>query len=223
MTQSGPAKKTSVMIVDDHPVLRQGLRQMIGQEADLEVCCEAGTVGEALEHLESGTPDLVTVDIALGEGDGLELVKQIVSRWPSVFILVLSMHSEKLYAERALRAGAHGYIMKQEAPEKVVEAIRRVRDGGVVVSEELQARWLQRVVSGKEPKRTAIETLTDRELAVFRLVGSGRSTRDIAEQLHLSVKTVESYRENIKEKLGIGSATELIQQATLWVRNSSNG
>jgi DNA-binding NarL/FixJ family response regulator len=163
------------------------------------------------------------VDVALGDADGLDLVKQIASRWPSIFVIVLSMHSDKLYGERALRAGAHGYIMKQEPPEKVVEAIRRVRDGGVAVSDELQARWLQRIVKGKSYEQSAIETLTDRELAVFRLVGKGQSTRDIAEHLHLSVKTIESYRENIKEKLGLSSATELIQQATLWVRDSSDG
>ncbi len=223
MPNSQEARITSILVVDDHPVVRQGLSQMIGQEPDMEVCGEAGSFDEALGTVESLQPNLAIIDVALGDADGLELVKQIASRWPSVFLLVLSMHSEKLFAERALRAGAHGYMMKQEAPEKVIEAIRRVRDGGVVVSEELQAQWLLRVVSGKQDTRSPMETLTDRELAVFRLVGNGISTRNIADQLNLSVKTVESYRENIKNKLGISSATELIQRATLWVRDSSDG
>jgi DNA-binding NarL/FixJ family response regulator len=215
-------KKTSVLVVDDHPMLRQGLIQMIGQEPDLEVKGEAGTFDEALAAVESLQPDLAIVDVSLGDADGLELVKQITSRWPSVFVVVLSMHSEKLYAERALRAGAHGYVMKQEPPQKIIDAILRVRDGGVAVSEELQTRWLRRVVAGRQQERSPMETLTDRELAVFRLIGTGSSTRDIAKHLNLSVKTVESYRENIKNKLGIDSATELIQRATLWVHDPSD-
>jgi DNA-binding NarL/FixJ family response regulator len=163
------------------------------------------------------------VDVALGHEDGIELVKQVVARWPRVFVLVLSMHSEKLYAERALRAGAHGYVMKEAPPERVVTAIRRVLDGGVYVSEALQAQWLRRVVNGTPARLSPIEQLSDRELAVFRLIGSGLSTRDIADQLNLSVKTVESYRENIKSKLELTSATELVQRATLWLRDTTGG
>jgi DNA-binding NarL/FixJ family response regulator len=215
-----PAKRTRVLLVDDHPVVRHGIRQMLAQEPDMEVCCDAGSVAEALTTIESQGPDLAVVDVALGSEDGLELVKQIAARWPEVFVLVLSMHSEKLYAERAIRAGAHGYLMKDEPPEQLVAAIRKVRDGGVYVSEKLQAEWLKRMASGKRAALTPLERLTDRELAVFRLIGTGLGTRQIAEQLNLSVKTVESYRESIKDKLDIPTGTELIRQATLWVHDT---
>jgi len=218
-----PEKPTSVLLVDDHPIVRHGLRQMLMQEHDIEVCGEAGSPSEALAAVEEHKPDLAIVDVALGSGDGLELVKQIAARWPEVFILVLSMHGEKLYAERAIRAGAHGYVMKQEQPERVIAAIRKVRDGGVYVSQGMQAEWLKRIATGKPTQLTPMERLTDRELAVYRLIGSGLGTRQIAEELNLSVKTVESYRESIKDKLCIATATELVQQATLWVRDEAGG
>lgn len=221
MSQETSAEKTRILLVDDHPVIRHGLRQLLSHEADLDVCAEAGSVAEALEAVESQRPDLAILDISLGNEDGIQLVKQISARWPDVFLLVLSMHGEKLYAERAIRAGAHGYIMKQEPHEQLVAAIRRVASGGVHLSDTLQKDWLRLIQTGEPRRTTPIESLTDRELAVFRLVGQGNSTREIADELHLSVKTVETYKEKTKEKLGLRSATELVQKATLWLHLES--
>jgi DNA-binding NarL/FixJ family response regulator len=223
MTGSARTKPTNILLVDDHPVVRQGLRRMLEQERDLRVQAEAASVAEALASIEEAPPDLAIVDIALGTEDGLQLVKQINARWPAVLILVVSMHTEQLYAERALRAGAHGYVMKHEPPETLVDAVHRVSSGGVYISEGLQSEWLHLMKAGKPRAATPLESLTDRELAVFRLIGHGLSTREIAKKLHLSVKTVETYRENIKEKLGLRNATELVQKATLWLHAESTG
>lgn len=212
--------KTRVFLVDDHPILRQGLVQLINMEADLAVCGEAEDSPHAFSSVCELIPDVVVVDISLRGGNGIELVKNIKARFPEMPILVLSMHDESLYAERALRAGSRGYVMKEEATEKVLVAIRKVVAGEIYLSERMQAKMLQQLAQGRAKVVTSpIEYLTDRELEVFRLIGEGRSTRQIAGELHLSVRTVEAYREYIKSKLNLKNSTELVQHAFHWVHH----
>ena len=215
--------KIKVLLVDDHPILRKGLAQMINQESDLMVCGEAEEAGKAFEAVGTLQPDVAVVDISLKTGNGIELVKNIKARYPDLAVLVLSMHDESLYAERALRAGSLGYIMKEEATEQVLVAIRRVMNGEIFLSEKMKSRMLQQITSGSRNKvvSSPIENLTDRELEVFRLIGEGRSTRQIAAELHLSVRTVEAYREYIKSKLNLRNATELVQHAFHWVHHQA--
>lgn len=213
------SKNASILIVDDHPVMRRGLALMIDQEPGHEVCGEAATMSEALESIPVLSPDLAIIDLSLGHEDGLELIKQLRTRWPSLLMLVVSMHNEKIYAERVLRAGAHGYVMKHEPPDVITEAIQTVLDGGVHFSKDMQSQMLRRSVgSNGTRKSTAVGTVSDRELAVLKLIGSGLGTRQIAEKLNLSVKTVESHRERIKKKLGLSSAPELSHYATVFVQ-----
>jgi DNA-binding NarL/FixJ family response regulator len=207
-----PAVPARVFLVDDHPIVRHGLALLVGGEPDLVVCGQAAEADAALQALDSARPDILVVDISLDGPDGLDLVKAVRARNVTVPILVLSMHHESLYAERALRAGANGYLMKQEATEHVLAAIRRVLRGEVSVSERAAARMLQQYVKGAGT-RPALATRSDRELEVFRLIGAGRSTRDIADDLRLSVKTVETHQAHIKEKLSLRSARELVQHA----------
>jgi DNA-binding NarL/FixJ family response regulator len=215
--------KARVLLVDDHPILRKGLAQMINMEQDLTVCGEAEEAGKAFELVGTLQPDVAVVDISLKTGNGIELVKNIKARYPELPILVLSMHDESLYAERALRAGSLGYIMKEEATEQVLIAIRRVLKGEIFLSEKMKSRMLQQLTTGGRNKVVVspIENLTDRELEVFRLIGEGRSTRQIAAELHLSVRTVEAYREYIKSKLNLRNATELVQHAFHWVHHEA--
>jgi DNA-binding NarL/FixJ family response regulator len=209
--------KRRVFVVDDHPIVRQGLALLINQEPDLVVCGEAEEGEAALGTLTARRPDVVVLDISLPGPDGLELLKIIRATDATLPILVLSMHDESVYAERALRAGANGYIMKQEATDKVLVALRRILAGEVYVSERFAARLLGQMVSRPgQARRTPIASLSDRELEVFQLIGEGHGTRQIAEELHLSVKTVESYQAHIKEKLGLRSARELMQRAIEW-------
>ena len=213
------ATRKRVLIVDDHPVLRRGVVEMLAQEPDLTVCGEASDVHEALQAVEELKPDLVLVDITLKNSNGLELLKDLRTRWPNLPALVLSMHDETLYAERALRAGARGYVAKGEPPARVMQAVRQVLNGEVYVSERLASKLLYRLVNGQPGSgRFSVEALSDREFEVFRFIGEGRSTRDIAERLHLSVKTIESHRENIKRKLKLKNASELLQHAIQWVQ-----
>ena len=212
-----PAKKATVLLVDDHPIVRQGLAQLINQEPDLRVCGHAEDGDGALRAIATYRPDIVILDISLQGPDGLAVLKEIRLIHTDLAVLVLSMHEESLYAERALRAGANGYIMKQEATERVLEALRRIRIGEVYVSDRIAKRLLRQVVSRPGQGRTPIEALTDRELAVFRLMGKGRATREIADDLHVSVKTVESYQAHIKEKLSLKNGRELVQHAFQWV------
>jgi DNA-binding NarL/FixJ family response regulator len=210
-------QKYRIFIVDDHPIVRKGLSQLINQEADLVVCGEAPDAQSALELLKKLKPDLAIVDISLQGVDGIELIKNIRARYGNLPVLVVSMHDESLFAERALRVGARGYIMKQEAIEKMMVAIRRVLKGELYVSERVSAGIVKRFIDGKsESASSPEELLSDRELEVFQLVGQGFGTRQIAEQLHVSVKTVEAYRANIKEKLNLSSATELVKHAVHW-------
>ncbi len=210
-------KKNKVLVVDDHPIVRQGLALLINRESDLMVCGEAEDARMAMQSIITAKPDIMVVDISLNGPDGLDLLKDIRTRYPELPVLILSMHDESIYAERALRAGAQGYIMKQEASEKVLLALRRILSNEIYVSERIANRMLQRFIgSPNEGRPSSIADLTDRELEVFRLIGEGHSTRQIAEQLHISVKTVESYQAHIKEKLSLRSARELVQHAIQW-------
>jgi DNA-binding NarL/FixJ family response regulator len=210
-------EKRRVFVVDDHPIVRQGLALLINQQPDLTVCGEAEEVHDALQKIAICKPDIVIVDISLNGPDGLELLKTVRARDASLPILILSMHDESIYAERALRAGANGYIMKQEATETVLAALRRIINREIYVSEKVASKMLRRFISGSATARQSpIADLSDRELEVFRLIGEGHSTRRIAEELHLSVKTVESYQAHIKEKLSLRSARELVQHAIQW-------
>jgi DNA-binding NarL/FixJ family response regulator len=211
------------MVVDDHPIVRQGLSLLINREPDLVVCGEAEEAMGALHVLASAHPDVLIVDISLNGPDGLDLLKIIRTTHPALPVLILSMHDESLYAERALRAGANGYIMKQEATERVLVALRRILGGEIYVSDRIANKLLKHFVTGSTPVRSSIADLSDRELEVFRLIGKGHGTRQIAEELHLSIKTVESYQAHIKEKLSLRSARELIQHAMQWNMNEKAG
>ena len=212
--------KTKVLLVDDHPILRTGLKRMIDQEADMMVCGEAEDGAKAFDLAGTLQPDIAVVDISLKGSNGIELIKNLKARYPALPTLVLSMHDESLYAERALRAGSRGYLMKEEVVEQVVVAIRRALVGEIFLSEKMKSKMLQQMADGKgKGVSSPIEKLTDRELEVFRLIGEGHSTRQIAGQLHLSVRTVEAYREYIKGKLNLKNATELVQHAFHWVHH----
>ena len=203
-----------IMIVDDHPVMRDGLAQLLSQEEDLMICGQFEDAATAFEALAQLQPDIVLIDLSLKGSNGLELIKSIKAHYPRTLMLVLSMYDESLYAERVLRAGAAGYIMKQEATEKVLGALRQVLNGGIYLSEKMNARLMHQLVGGRPPAGGSLmERLSDRELEVFGLIGQGRGTRDIAQQLHLSVKTIESHRAHIKEKLSLRNATELVHRA----------
>lgn len=203
-----------VLIVDDHPILREGLAQLIDQQSDLTICGQFEDAAHAFEAVGALKPDLALVDISLKGSSGVELLKNIKANHPKMLVLILSMHDESLYAERVLRAGASGYIMKQEATEKVLEAIRKVLAGEIYLSEKMSTKLMHQLIGGKaNATGSLMERLSDRELEVFGLIGQGRGTRQIAEQLHLSVKTIESHRAHIKEKLNLKNATELVHRA----------
>ena len=210
--------KVKIVVVDDHPIVRQGLADLINQEQDLTVCGQAEDAPQAMEVIKTLGPDLVIVDIVLQESSGVELIKDIKLKYPNVNILALSMYEESLYAERIIRAGAMGYIMKREATEKVVAAIRKVLDGQLYLSDKMTAKVLSTLINGKlQPKASPITRLSDRELEVFTLLGQGKGTRQIANQLHLSIKTIETYRAHIKDKLKLKGSSELLQHAFQWV------
>jgi DNA-binding NarL/FixJ family response regulator len=206
-----------ILIVDDHPMMREGLRTLISREHDLAVCGEAETAGQALDAVANLKPDLVLADISLPGRNGVELIKDIRALQPAVLILVISMHDESLYAERVLRAGARGYIMKQESGPTMIQAIRQVLAGRIYLSGKMSARILENL-TGKHAKASPIERLSDREFEVFQLIGRGKSTVQIAEELHLSTKTVEAHRARVKEKLDLQTMTELISFASRWVQ-----
>ena len=212
------AGKTRIIIIDDHPIMRQGLAQLINNESDLEVVFEADSAAQAFDFVQKDTPDLAIVDISLPDKSGLELIKDFKSMVPDLKCLVMSMHDEAVYAERVLRAGGKGYIMKQAGGEKLVQAIRQVLAGGVYASETISARILANLSGGaKNADSCSVDLLTDREFEVFQHIGRGMSTKEIAAQLHISVKTVEVHRVNIKEKLNIGTANELVHFAVRWL------
>lgn len=224
MSVKKKSAKINVLIVDDHPMMRQGLAQLVNNEQDLIACGEAENGRLALEAIAAARPDLVLADISLPDKNGLELIKDIQVLHPGLLVLVVSMHDESLYAERVLRAGGRGYIMKQEGGKKLMQAIRQVLSGQIYVSEKMSARILE-IFSGhrSQASRSPIERLTDREFEVFQMIGQGKGTRHIAEALNLSVKTVEVHRLHIKEKLQIEDAPSLVRYAVRWVETQKVG
>ena len=218
MTKQTERKK--VVVVDDHPIVRKGLSQLINQTKDLCVCAEAGDANETLEVVTAHKPDCVIVDLMLGLTSGITLIENIRIRWEDMPVLVLSMYDESLYAERVLRVGAQGYIMKKEASERLIDAIRQVITGEIFVSDTIKSKLLQSF-SGAPAKKKGplIDSLSNRELEVFQLLGQGHSTRQIADILHLSVKTVETYYSHIKEKMKLKDGRELLMQSIQWVQN----
>lgn len=211
--------RSRILLVDDHPLVRTGLAQLINRQADLQVVGEADSASAAMSAIGSLHPDLAVVDISLSDRSGLDLLKDLTASVPKLKVLILSMHPESLYAERALRAGAKGYIMKQEAPDKVLVALRRIAAGEVYVSEAMNAKMLKSMADRRSSadQQSPVERLSDRELEVFRLIGKGFGTREIAEKLFLSVKTVETHREHIKEKLKLANKGEFLRYAVQWV------
>jgi len=203
-----------LVIVDDHPIVRRGIQSLIAQETDLEICGEAAGAAEALGVIRTTHPDVVVIDISLNGTDGIELTKSVRAEFAKLPILIMSMHDESIYAERVLRCGANGYVMKQEIADHIVNALRTILKGEIYVSDPVRQNLLGRI-SGKAEVSTGspLDCLSDRELEVFRLIGQGHGTRQIAENLHLSVKTIETYRAHIKEKLNIDNATELVRRA----------
>ncbi|MDQ8179466.1 response regulator transcription factor [Pelagicoccus sp. SDUM812005] len=207
-----------VFIVDDHPLVRQGLTQIINGQEDFEVCGEAEDSSSAMRGIENTSPDAVIVDISLQGNNGLELIKNLKAIHEKLPILVFSMHDESIYAQRALRAGAKAYVMKKESSEKIIEAIRKILKGEIYVSPRVADQVLHQIVNGpSNSSASPVDRLTDRELEVVQLIGRGLSTREIAESLHLSVKTIESHRAHVKEKLNLRNATELVQFSVQWV------
>lgn len=216
------AAKFRIFLVDDHPITRQGVAALINQERNLTVCGEADSAPKALEAITKLQPDLAIVDISLKTMSGIELIKNLKVLDPKLPVLVMSMHDESLYAERALRAGAQGYIMKQEASEKILTAIQRVLDGELYLSDAMKEKMLHRIVNTKkEETGFSIDRLSDREMEVFQLIGNGFSTRQIAAQLNLSVKTIDSYREHLKLKLSLEKGSDLVRYAIQWVKSQS--
>jgi DNA-binding NarL/FixJ family response regulator len=215
---AGAAKRTRrVLIVDDHPIVRQGLRRLIEAEPDLEVCGEAEAVRDAKALVRELRPDIVIVDISLKQGDGLELLKDIRAHYPTLPVLVLSMHDEAVYAERMLSAGASGYIMKHAASDQFIVALRRVLDGGIYVSEAVGSKMIEKFAAGSAyVSANPVDSLTNRELQVLHMIGKGLSTRQTAETLNLSIKTVESHRQRIKRKLSLTNSAQLMQYAVNW-------
>lgn len=212
-------KRTRILLVDDHAVVRFGIAQLINRQADLVVCGEEEDASNAMSAIVRLKPDLVIADISLKDSSGLELMRNIKVQYPKLPVLVVSTHDESVYAEIAFRAGALGYLMKQEALEKILSAIRRVLSGNIYVSDALAARMLQQQVRGKtDLQKSPVEGLSDRELEVFQLIGQWKKTSEIAQELHLSIKTIEYYREQIKRKLNLRNSAELTQHATAWVQ-----
>lgn len=206
-----------VFVVDDHPIVRHGFVQLLGAEPDLELCGQAAEARAAIAAIAAAEPDVVIVDVSLGEASGIDLIGEIKQRLPRAAVLVVSMHDEQLYAERALRAGAGGYVMKHEATSSIVRAIRTVAAGGIFVSEAVSARLLQRLAARGGPGgESPLGVLSNRELHVLELIGRGLGTREIAEMLHISIKTVESYRARLKEKMNLRSGIELTRFAVRW-------
>lgn len=219
MKKTPPSQKTRVFLVDDHPIVRRGLHFLIGLEPDLVVCGEADSRSAALEQIPKARPEVVVVDLALKNSSGLELVKDLRERFPKLKVLVFTMHDEPIYAERVLKAGAHGYVTKEEGAEKAVEAIRQVLRGKPYLTGRIAERMLETMTGfGRSQTAGTVESLSDRELEVLGLIGKGLGSSEIARRLNLSVKTIESHREHIKAKLGLQRATELVRYAFNWVQ-----
>lgn len=220
--QGGQPGKYSILIVDDHPIVRRGLRALFRDEPDLEICGEAESAAEALQQIREIEPDVVVIDLALKGGHGLKLIEDIRAQNEQIKMLVSSMHDEMLFAERALRAGAMGYINKQASPEKIIDAIRQIIRGEIYLSTRMANRLLHRPGADRLPKESPVDRLTDRELQVFQMIGQGFSTRQIAKDLELSHKTIETHREKIKAKLRLKNSSELSRDATRWAMENSS-
>ena len=220
MPRASQSKHARIVLVDDHPLVRERLAEMLNREPDLRVCGEAEDRQGALSVIATSKPDLAIVDLTLKDSHGLDLIKDIQARWPALAVLVVSMHEESLHAERAIRAGARGYITKQEATRKILLAVRRVLEGGIYLSDTIAAQLAPKAVGrGDAPAGVSLEHLADRELEVLQWIGRGYSTHEIAERLHLNFKTVETYRARIKDKLGLKDAHEVLQYAIRWHYN----
>ena len=220
---TGKRRVRRVLIVDDHPIVRQGLRRIMDNEEDLSVCGEAETVRDARVAIKDLSPDVMIADISLKQGDGIELVRDVRAHHPQLPILVLSMHDETIYAERMLAAGANGYIMKQAASDQFLIALRRVLDGGIYVSEAVGNNMIQKFAAGGSYiSANPIDRLSNRELQILHMIGKGMSTRETATSLNLSIKTVESHRQRIKRKLNLATGTQLVQYAVNWFSTRAN-
>jgi DNA-binding NarL/FixJ family response regulator len=213
-------KKKRLLLVDDHPIVLHGLGQLIRAEADLDVCGEAGTAEEGLKAIGKLKPDLVVVDLTLPDKHGLEFIKDVQAMHPGMLVLVLSMHDESLYAERILRAGARGYVMKETAADALIKAARKVLAGGIYLSDRMAGQMLELVAGqGKQATASPLDRLTDRELEVLQLIGQGRATRNIAQQLNISARTVDAHRAHIKDKLQIEDGPALVRYAVRWMES----
>jgi len=216
--------KIKIFLVDDHPLVREWLTNLIHQQSDLVVCGEAEDAPGAIQGITAHRPDVAIVDISLKEGSGIELIKSLKVLQPGLAVIVLSMHDEQLYAERALRAGARGYIMKRETAKQIVLAIRQILDGKIYMSQNLAAVFAEKFVDGRLPASgSLVEQLTDRELEVFQLLGKGCETREVARVMMVSIKTVQAHCANIKEKLKLSNAAELLREAVRWQENHPTG
>jgi DNA-binding NarL/FixJ family response regulator len=215
MKKNGKAKRR-ILIVDDHPMMREGLAQLIDHEPDLAAESQADSAAQALQSIAASLPDLLLLDISLPDRSGLELIKDVQTLHPALPILVVSMHDESLYAERVLRAGGRGYIMKQEGGKMLMQAIRQVLDGRIYVSEKISAKILETFSGNRANSHSPVETLSDREFEVFQSLGQGQGTRQIAKHLHISIKTVEVHRANIRKKLELATGGELVRFAIRW-------
>ncbi len=215
-----PAKK-KIYIVDDHPLMRKGMAMTLENSVEFEVCGQSESAEEALGEIPDLAPDGCVIDISLPGMNGIELVKNLLAQMPNLKILVVSRHDEELYAERAIRAGAKGYLMKLEAGEVLVSAVRQIMNGGIYLSDSIGSQLIMKIASGQSAGDNPLEILSDRELEVFELTGKGQSTKDIAQRLHVSVKTVDTYRARIKEKMQLKTANELIRKAVQWVEGGS--
>jgi DNA-binding NarL/FixJ family response regulator len=215
--------KIKVFLVDDHPLMRQGIAQLISEQPDMVVCGEAEDAPSGLRGIEGSHPDVAIVDISLRGTNGIELIKNLRAVHKFLPILVLSMHDETVYAQRALRAGALGYVMKQDAAENVVAALRRILEGEIYVSDKVSSQMLHQALTGRgNPQSSPVDRLSDRELEVIQAIGHGKATREIAKELSVSVKTIESHRAHIKDKLGLKNASELVKFCVQWVENEIN-
>lgn len=215
-------KTSKVLIVDDHPLIREGLSLRVSSQPDLEVCGEAASAAEALQQVQTNRPDLAIIDIQLVDSSGIDLIKEIAARFPKVKMLVVSAYDDSLYAERALRAGALGYVNKRHCQEKMIEAVRAVLDGRRYVSDEMTQRLFSLAVTGNDPSLAdPVQRLSDRELEVFQLIGQGLKSSAIANRLFLSVHTIDSHREKIRRKLGLKNGNELMQRAVQWVLHNA--
>ncbi len=218
---SGRTQNARILIIDDHPIVREGLLAMLSTKPGLEICGEAANIIDALKLIDREKPDLAIVDLSLPDGSGLDLIKRIKARNGDTKILVMSMSDESLFAERSLRAGAMGYLHKQEAREKLLEAIQQILAGEIFVSPLIKNRLLHQVMTGSQPlQQPPIATLSDRELEIFELIGRGLGSNEIAQRLHLGIKTIETHRQRIKKKLDLHSSVELVRHATQWVLES---